>query len=165
MTYEVTLADRTFVIGVERDAQGFLVTVDDGPQQRVDVGRPEKGVLSVIHGDYCYEAGVVEQHGAWEIDIYGSLHPCEVVDARRKALRLGGGVNVGLVSTSMPGRIVRILVELGQQVEQGEPLLIVEAMKMENETKAAIGGRIVELLVSEGQTVEAGAKLVRIEPE
>jgi len=163
MTYEVTVGEHCYQVCVERSAEGYHVSVDGGPQQLIDVRRPQEGVLSVLQGDYSYEAGLVEQAKGWDVDIYGVRHACEVVDPKRRALRLGGGANEGVVSTAMPGRIVRVLRGQGEAVEAGDALLIVEAMKMENEIKAPISGALVEVLVSEGDTVEAGAKLVRIE--
>jgi len=165
MTYEVTLDGNCYLIEVARAPQGFLVSVDGGTQQLVDVRRPQEGVLSVLHDDFSYEAGVVESANGWDVDVYGVSHACEVVDPKRRALRLGGATNEGVVTTAMPGRIVRVLVPEGQRVEKGDALLIVEAMKMENEIKAPVAGELSEVMVSEGDTVDAGAKLVRITPE
>ena len=164
MIYEVTVGDRCYEVSVDRSGGGYQVTVDGGPPQLLDVRRPQEGVLSVLHGDFSYEAGLVEQPKGWDVDIYGVRHACEVVDPKRRALRLGGGANEGVVGTAMPGRIVKVLRAQGESVEAGDALLIVEAMKMENEIKAPITGSLVEVLVAEGDTVEAGAKLVRIEP-
>jgi biotin carboxyl carrier protein len=63
----------------------------------------------------------------------------------------------------MPGKLVRVLVEAGQDVEVGQGLVVVEAMKMENELRATRAGRVKELLVREGQAVETGALLVVVE--
>jgi biotin carboxyl carrier protein len=60
----------------------------------------------------------------------------------------------------MPGRVVRVLVEAGKDVEAGQGLVVVEAMKMENELRALRAGRVTEIAVREGQTVETGALLV-----
>jgi biotin carboxyl carrier protein len=59
----------------------------------------------------------------------------------------------------MPGRVVRLLVAPGADVESGQGLVVVEAMKMENEVRAPRGGRVLEVTVREGQAVEAGALL------
>ena len=59
----------------------------------------------------------------------------------------------------MPGRIVRVLSQAGADVAAGQALVVIEAMKMENELRAPRGGQLLELLVREGQTVEAGALL------
>jgi len=66
----------------------------------------------------------------------------------------------GAVVSPMPGRVVRVLVAPGDEVERGAPLIVMEAMKMENELRAAGAGRVAEVLVAAGDTVEAGTKLV-----
>ena len=87
----------------------------------------------------------------------------QAIDPRRKALRLAQGSDQGLLKTSMPGRVVRLLVEEGQSVAKGDPIIVVEAMKMENEMKAPADGRIGKIHVSEGQAVEAGSALILVE--
>jgi biotin carboxyl carrier protein len=67
------------------------------------------------------------------------------------------------LTAPMPGRIVRVLVKAGDEVREGQGLVVVEAMKMENEMKSPKGGKVVEVLVSEGQTVEGNAKLCVVE--
>mgnify|MGYP003342553706 FL=1 len=69
----------------------------------------------------------------------------------------------GTITTQMPGRVVRLLLAVGDPVRKGQPVLVVEAMKMENEMKSPIDGRVAEILVAEGSTVEAGTKLVKVE--
>ncbi|MFN7147737.1 MAG: biotin/lipoyl-containing protein, partial [Myxococcota bacterium] len=86
-----------------------------------------------------------------------------VVDPRRKALRMAAGAANGMLATQMPGRVVRLLVKPGDVVRKGQPVIVVEAMKMENEMKSPIDGTVAEVLISEGQAVEAGTKLVRVE--
>jgi glutaconyl-CoA/methylmalonyl-CoA decarboxylase subunit gamma len=71
------------------------------------------------------------------------------------------GAGEDVVRSPMPGRIVRVLVAVGDEVEPGQALLVVEAMKMENELRAKRAGRIAEVLVAVGATVEGNAKLLR----
>jgi len=78
---------------------------------------------------------------------------------------LGGGAmdeDEGKVTVSMPGRVVKLLVSEGDSVEEGQPVLIVEAMKMENEVKAGRSGSVERIAVSEGESVEADATLMEI---
>jgi pyruvate carboxylase subunit B len=86
-----------------------------------------------------------------------------VVDPRRKALRTAAGAGAGVVKTQMPGRIVRLLLAEGDTVAKGEPMLVVEAMKMENEIKAPRDGVIKRFAVAAGDIVEAKAVLVELE--
>jgi biotin carboxyl carrier protein len=72
------------------------------------------------------------------------------------------GSGEDLVRSPMPGRVVRVLVALGDEVESGQPLVVIEAMKMENELRSKRAGKIVEVHVQAGATVEGGAKLLRL---
>ena len=87
-------------------------------------------------------------------------------EARRSAssARRGSAGDGGLVQASMPGIVTQILVAAGDPVEEDQPLLILEAMKMENEICAAVPGRVSEVHVAVGQPVAKGDLLVVIEP-
>jgi len=163
VTYEVSLHGTTRTIDVERlDDQVYRVVVDGGPERVVDVRRPEPGVLSVLLDRKSYEAALSTLNDGFEVDLLGVHHPCAVVDPRRAALKLGGGAAEGVLTTSMPGRVVRLLVAAGDDVEVGSPLLVLEAMKMENELKAAVAGTVSVVHVEPGEALEAGAKLLEI---
>jgi biotin carboxyl carrier protein len=69
------------------------------------------------------------------------------------------------VKAQMPGKIIRVFAKAGQSLEKGDPILVMEAMKMENEMKAAETGTLVEIKVKEGQAVETGIELYTIEPK
>jgi 3-methylcrotonyl-CoA carboxylase alpha subunit len=101
-----------------------------------------------------------------EVSLDGSTVDVEIVDplaARRKRREdeMGGG---GVVKALMPGRVVRVLVAKGDTVAKGASLLILEAMKMENEIQAPAAGVVDQVFVEAGQTVESGAELVHIAP-
>ena len=87
-----------------------------------------------------------------------------VVSERERAAdaarRSGGGAKDATIKSPMPGRIVKVMVQAGDEVNAGDPLLVVEAMKMENEIKAKQAGKIAEIHVVAGATVEANGKLV-----
>jgi pyruvate carboxylase subunit B len=74
-----------------------------------------------------------------------------------------GGAAASKLKAPMPGRVVRVLVQVGQQVERGTPVIIVEAMKMENEMHAPASGAVLTVHVTEGATVDAGQLLVELE--
>ena len=86
----------------------------------------------------------------------------ERLRAAEAAKKSGGGGADKLVKSPMPGRIVKILVQPGDEVEAGKPLLVMEAMKMENEIKAKGAGKVLEIHVAVGDTVERNAKLVTL---
>ena len=90
----------------------------------------------------------------------GLLYAFETGEAARAAGRGGGGS--GLVTAPMPGKVIAVLVAAGDQVEAGQPLVLVEAMKMETTLAAEIAGRVRKVAVSPGQLVEGGQVLVEI---
>jgi biotin carboxyl carrier protein len=91
--------------------------------------------------------------------------PVHVRNGRRRAgeAAAAGGAAVQRIGAPMPGKVVRVLVKAGDEVKVRQGLVVVEAMKMENEVRATRDGRVSELLVVEGQSVEAGATLVVVE--
>ncbi len=163
MIYEVEIDGKTFEVEVLAEAGGYSVSIDGGEAKTVDVCEPSSGVWSVLSGGLSYEVGLQQVGDAWNVDIYGSHHEVRAIDPRRKALRLAGGSDQGLLKTSMPGRVVRLLVEEGQSVVKGDPMSVVEAMKMENEMKAPADGQVAKIFVTQGVAVEAGASLILVE--
>ncbi|MEC7241846.1 MAG: biotin/lipoyl-containing protein [Myxococcota bacterium] len=163
MTYEVTLGDTVFSVSVEATAEGYLVGVDGKEPHQVDFRELDQKVWSLLMGGRSYEVGLQQDGEEWSIDVYGVSHQVSAVDPRRKALRLAGGSDQGLLKTAMPGRVVRLLVAEGDSVAKGQPIIVVEAMKMENEMKAPTDGVIKNIRVEEGQAVEAGAALILVE--
>lgn len=101
------------------------------------------------------------------VRLRGGAYPVEVLDERRMRMRRAAGAfeveGRATVDSPMPGKVVKVLVAEGDEVEEGQGVVVVEAMKMENELKAPKAGTVVELSASEGQLVEGGAVLVVIE--
>jgi biotin carboxyl carrier protein len=115
------------------------------------------------------EASVVAQrdHGAFDVYVNGRTVPVFVRTSGmgRRGRDAGGAHGSGpqRVTAPMPGKVVRVLVAAGDEVTAKQGLVVVEAMKMENELKAARDGRVCEVAVTEGQSVEAGTVLVVVE--
>ncbi len=87
-------------------------------------------------------------------------------ELRAQALEsLGTAAGGGTITADIPGLVVEVKVEPGQKVHQGEPVIVVEAMKMQNELCAGVGGTVSEVPVSPGDTVNPGDVLLVIEPE
>jgi pyruvate carboxylase subunit B len=111
-----------------------------------------------------------EGRGLWELQLDGERVHVEVVDERTRAIRAMTARSAAPsgprpVRAPMPGMVVRVEVEPGQQVRAGQGVVIIEAMKMENELKADAAGTVAKVLVAPGTAVEKGAALVEFAVE
>jgi biotin carboxyl carrier protein len=172
MKFQFDIADRERTVDVQRQADGFLVTVDGHPR-RVDAVRvdPETWSLLVHDADgtpSSVEAVVVAQNGDGTMHVYVGGR-CVTVETRgglgrRSRDRAGtSGAGPQRVTAPMPGKVLKVLVKSGDDVQPRQGLVVVEAMKMENELRASRAGRVREVFVSEGQSVEAGTALIVVE--
>jgi propionyl-CoA carboxylase alpha chain len=108
--------------------------------------------------------------GRWALTPGGERWEMEVLDERTRHIRTlaGGGERrraAGVLKAPMPGLVVRVQVQPGQRVEAGAPLVVLEAMKMENELKASASATVKDVLVVSGEAVEKGQVLVVFEGE
>lgn len=149
---------------VDTDPTGprYEVQVDGGPILHVNAVRPVQDVLSMLIDDRCWEAGLVSREDGFEVELLGVRHEVEVLDPKRKALRMAvGAAGVALISR-MPGRVMKLLVAVGDVVKKGQPMMVVEAMKMENELKSPADGTVSSIKVAVGDLVEARALLIEL---
>jgi biotin carboxyl carrier protein len=164
-------------IEVARKGSGRYRVLLDGDGREVETRREGIAIL-LTHGDRTIEALVVPEdagsggpgQGAagerrFGVTIAGCLYPVVLADPLRAAglsatLRHDGPVQV---RASMPGRIAALLVAEGDLVVEGQGVVVVEAMKMENELPAPRAGRVTSLRVRPGEAVEAGAPLFTVE--
>jgi biotin carboxyl carrier protein len=171
MTFEIEVNGHTRSVAVEQAGPGrFRVTVD-GVEHFVDAFRVGEFALSMIvdgDGAVSREAQVVPGSAPGEALIWldGRTVAAAIDGRRRRRSRDEGGSGADGVQTvvaPMPGRIVRVLVEPGDDVAVRQPLVVVEAMKMENELRSPKAGRVKDVSVAAGTSVEAGRVLVVIE--
>lgn len=142
----------------------YGICIDDGTEFEVDAARPVEDVLSLVHQGRIWEAGLVAIEDGFEVEVVGIRHAFTVMDPRRKALRMADGGTDSVVKTQMPGRIVRILVAEGEMVQEGQAMIVVEAMKMENELKSPCDGSVSKVCVVEGDQVQARTTLIELSP-
>jgi acetyl/propionyl-CoA carboxylase alpha subunit len=165
MKYFVTLGDRT----VEVDLTGHTPVVDGTPVEAHMSLLPGTAVrsLEVDGRSHTLSARPGDKRGRWHIALGRERFTADAVDERTRAIRemTGGGEDVAdkTVVAPMPGLVLKVEVEVGQAVKAGQGVVIVEAMKMENELKAPTDGVVAKILVQERQTVEKGATLLILE--
>ena len=139
--------------------------LDDDAERTAQVELAEPCVYSILMDGRSYDARVEDTpEGAVVVVIDGYRFEIDVRDPRRMRHRGSGGSGEGVqnVVAPMPGKVVRVLVAPGDAVEAGQGLIVVEAMKMQNEMKAARAGSVLNVSAREGATVAAGEVLATI---
>ena len=168
MKLTAEIAGEPHALELRREGARVFAEVD-GRAYELEVRETEPGVILFAHGGRVYECRVEPAGGRgqeWRIDVGGRRFDVALVDPRRLRGIAGEGAQAAgrvAVSSSMPGKVVRVLVEQGARVEAGDPLVVVEAMKMQNELKSPKAGAVVELHALEGATVNAGEMLAVVE--
>lgn len=148
------------------------ITVD-GVEHQVQAQVLPSGAVSLLVDGRSYDVEMEQPAGADGLNpavmvrVRGDTFALEVMDQRRKALlaatrRDGPASGPAVLLSPMPGKVVKILKAVGDEVSAGQGVIVVEAMKMENELTAPTTGTISEVKVKEGQPVEGGAALVVI---
>jgi biotin carboxyl carrier protein len=165
MIYEVTIAGTAHKVELVRANSAWRCHLD-GREFPLDVSSIQNGVLSLLVNGKSYE--VKQEITASESNIVvGSQRFAAIVRDPRSLRSRGsshvGGEGVKKVTASMPGKVVRILAPAGAHVEAGQGVLVIEAMKMQNEMKSPKKGTVKKVHVTEGAPVEAGQALAEIE--
>jgi len=137
----------------------------EGPELTADVRAPEPCVYSILLDGRSYDARVEETPEGLVVVIDGYRFEIQVRDPRRWNRKSAGGAREGrqAVAAPMPGKVIRVLVAAGDAVEAGQGLVVVEAMKMQNELRAAHAARVAAVSARAGATVAAGEVLVTLE--
>lgn len=166
MLFHTNLGGRIYQIEVEKNQGEYLVTLD-GKSYRVNSRQIAKGELSLIIDGRIYDLIIRGNAGSHQVDVGSCCYDIELwpSSAGRAILESKSRSKSGRISitTPMPGKVVKVLKGLNETVEQGEGVIVVEAMKMENELKSPREGKICEVKVSAGQAVESGEVLIIVE--
>ena len=163
--FEAVLGDETHTVAVETLEDGrYRVLVDDR-EHVVDCRQTGAATFSLLIGHATADVSVARRGEDFSVAVDGRTHHLRLLDerAQRRRARGTGGDGAREVRAAMPGKVVAVLIEPGTAVKRGQGILVIEAMKMENEIAAPRDGTVAEILVKPGQAVESGELLARIE--
>ena len=164
MKLQAEIAGAKHVVEIKRDGNRLTARVDDRVYE-LEMSEPESNVYLFKHDGKIFEATVTGDDpnhvriGSNEFDV-------RVIDPKRlRGSGVGSDHEGGLaeIRTAMPGKVVRVLLGPGVAVSKGDGVLVVEAMKMQNELKSPKSGTIKEMRVAEGATVAPGDILATVE--
>jgi biotin carboxyl carrier protein len=163
MKFVATTGERVETVDITGAGGAYRVTIGDQVWE-VDARLTAHGIYSLLVGGISYVADVSEQAGQTVVHVGGETYAMQVEEHTRYVIRTQGGMTAErgarTLTAPLPGRITHVAVRVGDAVRPGDTLLVIEAMKMENEFKAPAAGRVVEVRVTAGQTVNAGDVLL-----
>ena len=163
----------TLVNGVERqldlknpgETGGTCAFSLDGLEGQADIREIGPGVYSILLGARSFEVKIEYGEGGYSVVVGGRRYEIAVRDPRRLSRGGAGQAEAGplKLTAPMPGKVVRVMVEEGQSVASGQGLIVVEAMKMQNEIKSPKAGVVKAVHVRQGGSVSAGQALLVVE--
>lgn len=168
MKFSATIKNEKHDIQIKRDNELLFAEVS-GRKYELEVSEPEPNIFLFKHENKIYEISVYPDEnfeGIFNVKVNSNDFEIEITDPRKLSGRSAQLENVGEkaeIKTAMPGKVVSVLKEVGSEAKKGEGVIVVEAMKMQNEMKSPKDGKITEIRVNEGDTVMSGDILLIIE--
>jgi biotin carboxyl carrier protein len=169
MHLEVKSGERLSTIEILQQEGSIYRVKIDNREYELDVERVSEVIYSIIHNGKSINMEMIEGErlNSYKVNTISNYFEIEVIDARTRYLNstkssLDHSDNI--VMSPMPGKIVKIPVAEGQEVEKGQTVIVVSAMKMESEYKSPVAGIIKHILVKEGATIEGHQPLIEITP-
>ncbi|MEX2147513.1 MAG: biotin/lipoyl-containing protein [Candidatus Rokuibacteriota bacterium] len=164
MKYVATVGGQEHVVDVAARADGRYRLVVGDREWDVDARLTAQGIYSLLIDGISHVADVVDADGACLVDVGGETYAITVEEQTRHIIRTRGGAAPGgsgqTLRAPLPGKISRVAVRSGDAVKAGDTLLVIEAMKMENELRAGAAGTVLDVRVQAGQAVNAGDVLI-----
>jgi biotin carboxyl carrier protein len=166
--FEARVGERKVDVSVAAQEGGRYEVTIDGRAYLVDARSLGGRAWSIVLDGAAHTLDIEGEAPDLTVHFRDRAVPVELIDARRTLLAAAGrrgGAKAGPIAiiASMPGKVVKVLAPAGTKVSDGQGLLVVEAMKMENEMRAPRDGVVLEVKVREGQAVEAGETLAMLE--
>lgn len=166
MKLQLHLNNKTLAADYKASSQTSTLTTDSA-QYEAQLVELQPSVFTVVLQGKVYACTLEKlPNGANEVHVNGQRISVAIQDPKRLSQNAGAAGQAGgraTLTSPMPGKVVRVLCAVGDEVNEGQGILVVEAMKMQNEVQAPKAGKVTDLKVTEGQTVNAGDVLAVVE--
>ncbi len=168
MAYEIKIEDKIRNIEIlSRDGNFYQVAIDNSVYE-LDIVEVEQGVYSVLHDNSSFNVELVENRGSksYIVNTFFSSFEVDIIDAEAKYQlnrRRDEGDDSNVIVSPMPGKVVKVLFNEGDEVKAGQTVVVVSAMKMDSEYKVKQDRTIKRILVKEGDTVSGDQPMVILE--
>ncbi len=158
--------EKESVVQIKPNGVNSFILIIDDKEIKVDFQRTGHNLYSIIIDNKSYEIDIHNDRESYDVLVNGDYFKVDILDELKKVLRDRVSKSLQgrqVIASQMPGIVTQVIVQEGQEVEEGQPLLILVAMKMENQIKAPKSGVVQNIYVSANQTVAIGDKLAVIE--
>ena len=167
MSYEINLNGEQEKIEILNRSGNVIDVMVGDRKYHLDIAEVEQGVYSILLDGTSFNVELIPtENKKYSANTLYNSFDVEIIDAESRYMNSRKGEEdeeQSFISTPMPGKVVKILVEEGQQVKAGETLIIVSAMKIESEYKVASDRTVTEILVSEGDNIDGNQPLITLE--
>ncbi len=173
MFFEADLRDKHYKVDITESRKSWIINLqeEDAEWVNYEISKDDymlvENVISLIFGGASYVLDVIGSGNNYMVYTRGAYREVKIYNDEsilHESLKRGGSLGAGENLTSgMPGKIVKVMVKKGDEVKAGSPILIMEAMKMENEMRASHDTKIKEVFVKDGDHVETGTVLISFE--
>ena len=169
MAVEVKIGDRVAWVDLLHQDGNLLEVEVDGKIYKVDLMHTADGTFSILEGNHSYNIELVPCEKPKKYSAYTlyQTYDLEIIDAEARYLRNRGangfGADENTISSPMPGKVVKVLVNEGDEIKEGETAIIISAMKMESEYKAPKDGKVKKVNVTDGDTIEGNQILIELD--
>ncbi len=168
MKLQAEIEDKKHEVEFERDGRKVIASVD-GRKYELDVSEPEPNIFLIKNEEKVYEASVTpppDRKGTTNVRLGNKEREVRLIDTKRlrsASANAEHGEGAAEIKTAMPGKVVRVLATAGSEIKKGDGVIVVEAMKMQNELRSPKDGVLKEIRAAEGATVNAGDVLAVVE--
>jgi biotin carboxyl carrier protein len=168
-TLDIKIKDRIAKLELLNRNENKVEVKIDETIYSLDIQEVEKGVYSILKDGRSYNLELVQKPNAKEYEIHSQneAFDVEIIDAETKYMMSRGNADSddggNSIASPMPGKVIKILVNIGDEVKEGTTVIIVEAMKMQSEYKVKADRRIVDILVKEGDAIDSNQALIIVE--
>ncbi len=163
--YTILIDEKEIPVEIKKDGQDYVIQLED-KSHRYQALLSKNPIYSFLVDDAkILEAEVSFNNDLCDMNIGHVPYHLEIFDPRKRIFSQsehGGAASGGTITAPMPGKVVDVKVSKGDTVRKGQAVIVVEAMKMQNELPSLIDGKVEEIAVKAGDTVESGQKLVVI---
>ena len=152
----------------KQEGNKFQISLN-GKTLDLDITKVENGIYSILIDGKSYEMKVIpgRNKNNYIIGYHGLSYDIEIIDSEAKYLRNKQNTEEddeqNFISSPMPGKVIKIPIEVGEKVKPGQTLIIISAMKMESEYKAKRAGVVKEIFAKEGENIEGNQSLILID--